>query len=148
MIARILLPLPIDQTFDFLIPKELEKEIALGQRVRVCFRETERWGIVAALVTQSEHEGALEPVLEISKGPSFSEEALAFCAHITEHYLAPVGLVVNRVLPQRVSARKERFFVLTREMGELISHMELLSRRAPRQAAVLRFLLSSSVPCS
>gem|GEM_PF-683217 len=148
MIARILLPLPIDQTFDFLIPKELEKEIALGQRVRVCFRETERWGIVAALVTESEHPGSLEPVLEISKGPSFSPEALFFCAHIAEHYLAPVGLVVNRVLPRRVSARKERFFVLAREMGELISQLELLSRRAPRQAAVLRFLLSSSVPCS
>ena len=148
LIARILLPLPIDQTFDFFIPKELEKEIALGQRVRVCFRETERWGIVAALVTESEHEGQLEPVLEISKGPSFSPEALFFCAHIAEHYLAPVGLVVNRVLPRRVSARKERFFVLAREMGELISQLELLSRRAPRQAAVLRFLLSSSVPCS
>lgn len=148
LIARILLPLPIDQTFDFFIPKELEKEIALGQRVRVCFRETERWGIVAALVTESEHEGPLEPVLEISKGPSFSPEALFFCAHIAEHYLAPVGLVVNRVLPRRVSARKERFFVLAREMGELISQLELLSRRAPRQAAVLRFLLSSSVPCS
>jgi len=148
LIARILLPLPIDQTFDFLIPKELEKEIALGQRVRVCFRETERWGIVAALVTESEHPGSLEPVLEISKGPSFSPEALFFCAHIAEHYLAPVGLVVNRVLPRRVSARKERFFVLAREMGELISQLELLSRRAPRQAAVLRFLLSSSVPCS
>jgi len=148
LIARILLPLPIDQTFDFLIPKELEKEIALGQRVRVCFRETERWGIVAALVARSEHEGQLESVLEISKGPSFSKEALAFCAHIAEHYLAPVGLAVNRVLPRRVSAHKKRFFILAREMGELISHLELLSRRAPRQAAVLRFLLSSSVPCS
>ncbi|GAI28141.1 unnamed protein product, partial [marine sediment metagenome] len=78
VIARVLLPLPIDQTFDFLIPKELEKEIALGKRVRVCFRETKRWGIVAALVTQSEHEGQLESVLEISKGPSFSKETLAF----------------------------------------------------------------------
>lgn len=147
-IARILLSLPIDQAFDFLIPKRLKKEIALGQRVRVYFKETERWGIVAALVAQSEHEGELEPVLEISKGPSFSPEALAFCAHIALHYLAPVGLAVNRVLPRRVSAHKERFFVLAREMGESISHMVLLSRRAPRQAAVIRFLLSSSVPCS
>lgn len=148
LIARVLLPLPIDQAFDFLIPKELEKEIALGKRVRVYLQETERWGIVAASVAQSEHEGELEPVLEISKGPSFSKEALAFCAHIALHYLAPVGLAVNRVLPRRVSAHKERFFVLAREIEELISYMELLSRRAPRQAAVLRFLLASCVPCS
>jgi len=53
-IAQVLLPLPTDQTFDFLVPPELEKIIAVGKRVRIRFQESERWGIVADLAQESD----------------------------------------------------------------------------------------------
>lgn len=147
-IARVLLPLPIDRAFDFLVPEELALEVSVGRRVRVRFRGGERWGIIAALAEESEHAGPLEEVVEVSSGPAFSEESLSFCSRIAEHYLAPPGLVVNRVLPRGVSGREERFFTLSGELGEVIAHLEALSRRAPRQAGLLRFLLAVPGPCS
>lgn len=148
MIARVLLPLPSDQTFDFLVPLELEKTIAVGKRVRIRFQESERWGIVADLAQESDHPGPLEPVVEVIAAPTFTPGALTFCADIARHYLAPLGPVVNRMLPHRTSGRSDRFFALARGLEEIVSHLESLSRRARRQALVLRFLLAETGPCS
>ena len=148
MIAQVLLPLPTDKTFDFLVPEELEEEIAVGKRARVRFQEKDSWGIVVGLAGESEHPGPLEAVTEVLPAPAFSQEALSFCAHIAMHYLAPLGPVANRMLPRRVSKQSERFVTLAKDLDEILSHLETLLRRAPRQAAVLRFLLATSGPCS
>ena len=148
MIARVLLPLPSNQTFDFLVPLELEKTIAVGKRVRIRFQESERWGIVADLAQESDHPGPLEPVVEVIAAPTFTPGALTFCADIARHYLSPIGPVVNRMLPHRTSGRSDRFFALARGLEEVVSHLESLSRRARRQAMVLRFLLAETGPCS
>ncbi len=148
MITQVLLPLPTDQTFDFLVPEELENVIAVGKRARVRFQEKARWGIVAGLAAESEHPGPLEKVLEINPAPAFSQEALTFCTRIAEYYLAPLGPVANRMLPRRVSRESERFVTLAKGLDEILAHLETLPRRAPRQAAVLRLLLATSGPCS
>ena len=148
MIARVLLPLPTDKAFDFLVPQELEQTIAVGRRVRIRFQGTKRWGIVLDLAQQSDHPGPLEPVVEVSVAPMFSPDALRFCADIAGHYLSPLGPVVNRVLPHTVSGRADRFFALVKDLHEVVSHVESLARRARRQAMVLRFLLAETGPCS
>ncbi len=148
MIAQVLLPLPTDQTFDFFVPEELEEEIAVGKRVRVRFKGSERWGIVTGLAKESEHPGPLEAVLEVNPAPAFSQGALTFCAHIADYYLAPLGPVANRMLPRQVSAKRERFVTLAKDLDEILAHLETLPRRAPRQAAVLRLLLAASGPSS
>lgn len=148
MIARVLLPLPLDVTFDFLVPEELVGAIAVGKRVRVRFRDGERWGIVLGLAQESAHEGPLEEVVEVSSGPAFSLEALSFASFVAEHYLAPRGPVLNRILPARAAAREDRLFTAAENLGETVEHLERLSRRAPRQAAVLRLLLATPGPYS
>lgn len=148
MIAQVLLPLPTDQTFDFLVPEELEGAIAVGKRARVRFQEKDHWGIVTGLAKESEHPGPLEAVLEVNLAPAFSQEALTFCTRIADYYLAPLGPVANRMLPRRVSKKSERFVTLARDLDEILAHLETLPRRAPRQAAVLRLLLATSSPCS
>lgn len=148
MIAKVILPLPLDRAFDFLIPDELEAKIAVGKRAKVRFQGVERFGIVTAIEKESELEGPLEPILAVSTGPSFSREALDFCSRIASDNLSPPGIFLNRLLPKRVSGVQERFFAPIGEVGNFISHLEKLSRRAPRQAAVLRSLLVSEGPCS
>ena len=147
-IAQVLLPLPLDRTFDFLIPNELEAKIAVGKRAKVRFQGVERFGIVTAIEKESEIEGPLESVLAVGVGPSFSREALDFCSRIASDNLSPPGIFLNRLLPKRVSSVQERFFAPIGEVGDIVSHLEELARRAPRQAAVLRSLLVSEGPCS
>ena len=147
-VVQVLLPLPTDQTFDFLVPEELEGAIAVGKRVRVRFQKSPRWGIVTALSGETEHPAPLEPVLEVALAPAFSEKALLFCRDIACYYFAPLGPVVNRTLPRTVSRKTEQYFTLAKDLEEVLPHLEALSKRAPRQAAVLRFLLASAGPCS
>jgi primosomal protein N' (replication factor Y) len=148
MIAKVILPLPLDRAFDFFVPDEITAQISVGKRVKVRFQGEERFGIIVAIEGESEHEGPLEPVLEVRREPSFSEETLAFCLRIASDYLAPQGVFINRILPQRISDKKERFFTLAGKVSDLLPHLDKLSCRAPRQAAVLHHLLSVSGPCA
>ena len=148
MIAKVILPLPLDRAFDFLVPDELEAKIAVGKRVKVRFQGVERFGIITAIEKESAIEGPLEPILAVSTGPSFSREALDFCSRIASDNLSPPGIFLNRLLPKRVSGVQERFFAPIGAVGDIVSHLEGLSRRAPRQAAVLRALLVTEGSCS
>ncbi len=144
MIASVALPIPIDRTFSYSIPARLEDDLAPGKRVRVTFNGRERWGIVVAL-SEGDGEG-LEPILAVRPSPSFSEEVLAFSAEVSERYLAPLGILVNRILPHSVRSHPERTLTIASDLGEITSHIERYSRRAPKQAAVLRALISSPAP--
>ncbi|MEA3356386.1 MAG: primosomal protein N' [Candidatus Bipolaricaulota bacterium] len=145
MIARVLLPLPVDKGFDFSVPAALS--VSVGNRVKVRFHGRERWGIVTALPEKSAHPGELEPVIEVADGPAFSQGGLLFCRQVAERWLAPLGLLVNRALPRRISRREERQFALGVDLSEAVSRLDSLAKRAPRQAQLLRFLLASG-PCN
>jgi len=142
LIARVLLLIPIDRSFDFLVPEKLAGDIAVGRRVSVRFRDKRQWGIVAALAEKSEYPGPLEEIIEISRGPSFSSEALAFCSRVANQYLGPTGLVANRILPTRISKREERLLSISDNLEEVLASLEELRKRAPRQADLLRYILA------
>ena len=146
MIARVLLPLPVDHGFDFRVPDELAAKIRVGQRVKVRFTGRERTGIVANIAGESEHSGELEPVLDVYPVPAFSLPALDFAQQVAHDYLAPPGIAVNRILPRRVSARPSvRKFRLAIGLNAALAALERMTR-APRQAAVLRMLLATGNP--
>lgn len=145
MIAHVLLALPVDHGFDFLIPDDLAEKIEVGQRVNVRFTGRERTGIVTALTTESAH-GDLEPVLGISSGPMYSASALTFVQEVARDYLAPPGLVVNRILPHRASTRPpKRSFCLAVDLTTALAALDRMTR-APRQTAVLRALIAAGEP--
>ena len=144
MIARVLLPLPIMHGFDFFVPEGLQADVHRGVRVAVRFRKARQEGVVLELPEKSEHEGDLEEVTDVVPGPRFSADGLAFCLRAAEVYLAPQGLFLNRILPRQASSRRARWFELAKDMSSSLSELESLSRKAPRQADIVRYLLSSS----
>ncbi len=148
MIAHVLLPLPVDHGFDFLVPAALAAEIAVGRRVKVRFTGRDRTGIVAAVAAESAHPGELEPVLAVYPAPAFSPAALEFALEVARDYLAPPGVAVNRILPHRVAAQpRERHFCLAVDLTTAVAALERMTR-APRQAAVMRALLAATTPLS
>ncbi len=147
MIAHVLLPLPIDHGFDFIVPPALEGTIKVGVRVKVRFNERERTGIVVSLAEETAHPGPLEPVLDILPAPAFSPAGIEFALQTARDCLAPPGLALNRILPTQVAkSRGEAFFSLAVGLNAAIGEMERLKTRAPRQAAVLRALLAAGTP--
>ena len=148
MIARVFLSLPIDHPFDFEVRRDLEEEIAIGKRVIVRFRGKERTGIIQSLKDKSDHPGMLEPVLSVQSDPSFTPNALSFCLETATHYLSPPGLFVNRLLPRTANTHRERYLRPVGKLDEIAAHIQSLSKRAPRQAEVLRFLLTAGEACA
>jgi primosomal protein N' (replication factor Y) (superfamily II helicase) len=146
MIARVLISLPIDRGFDFTVPESLVPQAVIGKRVIVRFNDKEHEGIIAELLDASDHPGPLEPVLRVSEAPSFSEDALEFCVNTAEHYLCPAGLFINRILPRTVTRSTERYLAISGDLEKTTSAIEARVRRAPRQAALLRFLLAQRSP--
>jgi len=146
MIASVALNLPIDRPFSYSVPEGLRGEISVGKRARVRFNDRERWGIVIA-ISEGEDAG-LEPILAVRRAPAFSPGALAFSADVCERYLAPLGILVNRILPASVNPHSDRILTLSTDLAGATSYIERISHRAPKQAALLRELLASSNPVS
>ncbi len=149
MIAHVLLPLPIDHGFDFLVPKDLENEISVGRRVGVRLKGKKTSGIVIALRERTEYTGSLAEIEKVFPAPMYSAKALKFVLDTSHDYLAPPGLGVNRILPEKVTkSRTEITFSLGKDLSSTLAEMERLDSRAPRQAAILRYLLASGQPVS
>ena len=146
MIARVLLPIPTDHPFDFSVPGQLQTEIAVGKRVMVRFHGREAVGLVSELAEHSEHPGALEPVLSVKPGPSLTPRALSFCLDTAAYYMSPPGPFVNRILPRTLSVKRRRLLRTVGGLAQVAANIQSLSKRAPRQAEVLRFLLAAGGP--
>lgn len=136
MIARVALPIPRAEPFDYRVPPEVEVE--LGHRVRVPLGKRRLWGVVVAL-----EPGAGEELLPIEEtgGVLVPPEALPlFCAVAEEAFVA-VGFALHRLVPPPAQSRA-RSYRLTIPLAEAQALAEELARRAPAQSQALLALLS------
>jgi primosomal protein N' (replication factor Y) len=107
-IAQVALDVPLDRTFDFLLPDGLQP--GRGSLVVVPFGRSSKVGVVVGLADESgvpaERLRALERVVE-DVGPLTERdfELLSFCA---AYYLRPLGEVIHASLPPRLRQVKRR----------------------------------------
>lgn len=146
MIAKVALPIPIYKEFDFIIPDSLQGAAIIGKRVKVPLRNRKTWGVIVAVTEQSTVCGDLEPLLAVADGPSYTAVDVEFCRWMSDHYLSPLGIVINRPLPQRATERVKRYYRPIVGVTEAASLIDKLQRRAPRQAALLQMI--SAIPTS
>ena len=70
--ADIILPVPLNQTFTYIIPEELEKMVQIGQRVLAPFGRSHTYtGIIVGLTPHRPETGyELKPILQaLDEGP-------------------------------------------------------------------------------
>ena len=148
-VARVAVCLPLRTFLDFAVPADLASAVAVGGRVRVPVQGKPVSGIVIALVRETAHPGPLEPILSVDDGPRFSPEALSFALRVAEEDLSPAGLFVNRLLPRRARSKPAppRAVVPALPVPDALDALQTLTRRAPRQAEVLRLVLGLPGPC-
>lgn len=148
-ICQVAISANIDQAFDYLIPEHLQP--AVGQRVRVSFRNKEIEGILIGFKERSEYEGKLSEILEIiDPEPTISEQSLRLAQWLADYYVCPLGLVLKALVPASLkmqeAARYVKYVHLKAPFTEILGAIEELSRRFPRQAAILKTLLSLASP--
>lgn len=99
-IARVAVPLPLRNNFEFLVPPTMPLP-TVGSRVRVPFGNRELIGLVISLVDHSSYPvDKLKPIKSsLDSSPVFEPELTATLKWLAGYYLAPLGEVIDAALP-------------------------------------------------
>lgn len=92
---------PSDTVFTYRVPEELEATLEVGSLVKVSFGRRLSWGVVTSL-----HHSPLKESIKtkdidslILPEPIFSEKRISFLQQLSDHYVHPLGLVMESAIP-------------------------------------------------
>ena len=139
-LVDVALPVPLYQSFTYIVPPDLVKLVRPGSRVLVPFGKKILSGIAVSFPTASSVK-ALRPIHDVlDAAPSVSEELLKLGAWIAEYYAAPIGETLKAFLPQGISIEKKTMVSLKRPL----EHDEIpkLERSSGHRGKILRALIA------
>ncbi|MDP7396875.1 MAG: primosomal protein N' [Lentisphaeria bacterium] len=143
-IARVIVNLALDQTFDYRVPEDLAAKVQIGSKVTIPFGKSSRDGYVVALLGTSEFGDLKEVQAVVGDRPLIPEKLVALGQWISDYYCCSREQATHALLPSvvrggRVSPKKQKFVRLADNV-DIATALEKLGTRAPRQADVLRLL--------
>ena len=98
--AKVVLGLPIEGPFDYLIPEELEPKVKIGARCIVPFRNRKMVGFIVGLSGQTDIK-KVKPVYDIiDEAPLLSDEMLILTKEVSNYYLCSWGEAIETALPK------------------------------------------------
>jgi primosomal protein N' (replication factor Y) len=139
-LVDIALPVPLDHTFTYLVPPDLQSVASIGKRALVPFGRKHLTGIIVGRPATTTIRG-LKPVIDIlDVKPSFSPELLALTKWIAEYYITPWGDVLKAATPQGFSQKsKKTIRLITQDIEPLL---QATRKSAPRQHTLLQILMN------
>ena len=106
MTVRVVLPLPLDQAFTYLVPDDLADEAQVGCRVLVPFGPRRLTGLIVERTDEADALNdyfRLKPLLDVlDAAPAFSGELLRLTQWIANYYVCGWGEAVKAALPSGV----------------------------------------------
>lgn len=146
-IAEVALPVPLYQSFDFLLPDS--KQIPVGARIQVPFGRRQLIGIVTNIKSQSQLPISKLKNVEkcLDSSPIFSDDLWQTLLWMQRYYQAPIGEVFDLALPTKLRQGSELkpaaklCWKLTENLTEKLD-VESVSKlkRAPVQQLVVQYL--------
>jgi primosomal protein N' (replication factor Y) len=146
-VASVALNLPLNKTFDYLIPEALRGTVPVGGRVYVPFGNRPRvLGYCVELKADSDlPRGDLRELSRsLDKAPIFTPIMLRLAAWIAQYYHSSLGEALHAALPAAVrksrKGRRTRFVQLTMDLEEAERTADEIFARSPAQSKILRAL--------
>ena len=146
-IAEVALNVPLDRTFDYLIPDKFRGRVPVGGRVRVPFgpRKNELGYCVGLKQEPGVDWGDLKKVKEsLDVEPVFTPRMLRLTAWIARYYHCAWGEALHAALPAAVHRKRKRrklqFACLTFPAEEAEGKADEIFDSSPAQAKILRAL--------
>ncbi len=148
-VARVALPIAVDDLFDYAIPPALEALALPGCRVRVRFGPRQLVGMIVEVASSPRFAGRLRPLQQVLDAePAIQPRLLAILREEAAEILCPVGIALASAAPAGSVPRATRSFALTAlgrdalERGGLAPEdraaLERLARRAVSVATLRR----------
>jgi len=140
--ARVAVPVPVYQTYTYIVPEQLQNIIAPGYRVLVPFGERKIiTGYVVAITAESRRTG-LKPIFDLlDDRPVLGPDLLELAGWIAEYYLCPPGEVIKAMLPGGINLESTIQITLLKDEQQVAAYLQ--KTHAPTQAKILRLLLGS-----
>ncbi len=146
------LALNIDKIFDYCIPDDLVDKVTVGSHVFVPFGRGKKLidGYVLCVKSETDFSGEVKEIASlVTPEPLFDEEMLEIAAHIKETCFCSYISAIKTVLPpgsgvkHKVNDKFIRGSRLNLPYDEAFEVLELLRKKAPKQAQVLELLIQN-----
>ncbi len=146
------LALNIDKIFDYRIPDDLVDKVTVGSHVFVPFGRGKKLidGYVLCVKSETDFSGEVKEIASLATAePLFDEEMLGIAAHIKETCFCSYISAIKTVLPpgsgqkHKVNDKFIRGSRLNLPYDEAFEMLELLRKKAPKQAQVLELLIQN-----
>ena len=140
---------PVRRTFHYLLPGELAPAVRPGTALAVPFGRRRLTAYALSLPGEVPPPDLaperLKPVCGLKEGdPGLPEQLLPLARWMARRYFAPLGEVIQAMLPAPVRhggrRRREAFVLPAQPRHQLESAVARLASRSPRQAAILELL--------
>ena len=137
--AEVALPLPLDQTFTYLIPDEMIGMVYKGIRVLVPFGPRKLTGYVVDTknVTNIKDLKSIEDILD--KAPILSSNLMRLAQWISEYYICPIGEVIKSMLPGGLNFESETKISLIPHKTSIRHQLNKITSK--NQGAIFQILL-------
>lgn len=124
--AEVILPLPLDGTFCYHIPREMRGKVQVGQRVAVPFGNRKLYtGIVHSIHKNQPELYKTKPIYALLDAkPLVTEKQIKFWEWIAEYYMCSLGDVYGNVFPTALKLDSDTFVKIVPEQ-KLTPEMEL-----------------------
>ncbi len=98
--ADIILPLPLEGLFTYLVPQSLEKDAMTGKRAIVPLGKSKTYVGVISKIHSQEPTFTVKPIISILDAqPIINAEDFKLWYWIAEYYMSPIGEVMSSALP-------------------------------------------------
>jgi len=104
--ANVVLGLPIDGAFDYLVPYELESKIKIGARVWVNFRAKKKVAYVVGLNNKTKIKRLKEITALIDEAPILDQPMLELAKQLAGYYCCSWGEAIETALPDELRKGK------------------------------------------
>ncbi|MGB0432445.1 MAG: hypothetical protein ACPGLV_18360, partial [Bacteroidia bacterium] len=133
LFVQVILPLAVEGTFTYRVPRLLESEVKLGKRATVQFGKRHIYtGIITEVHNRAPKDFSLKYVLEVlDENPLISARQIKFWDWVAKYYLCSLGEVMEASMPSYLKLKSETHVVLhpnyleTQKDQELSSHEKL-----------------------
>jgi primosomal protein N' len=145
MYANVAVDAPVDKTFDYHIPAELEGQLVPGHLVQVAFGTAMQHAIVLALHDDTPVHNTKPILARLDPRPVVNDAQIAISQWLSETYLAPIGPCLWLWLPPGLTGHRDIMVELLNAEGaqtalekEIVA---LLQRRGPLRGHQLNLAL-------
>lgn len=148
--VNVILPLPLDGTFTYSVPEEMENVMAVGKRVLVPLGKSKKYIAIVQDIHDKQPEFKTRPIEQVlDDAPMILPEQMRLWQWISDYYLVPIGEVFVAAFPaglkslEKYKPKTEQYVSLAQAyQNERALHtaMDSIKRSAKQQKVLVTYL--------